>query len=74
MPAAPDTGRYSKDFAGLVQALTVGLPQYSATPTWMFFRNSVLSNLFFSLLFVLTVNFGRNLERSRPGEAISRAA
>ena len=29
---------YPKSFAGLAQALTVGLPQL-ATPTWMFFRN-----------------------------------
>jgi hypothetical protein len=65
---------YAKNFAGLIQALTVGLPQYSATPTWMFFRNSLLSNLFFTLLFVLTFNFGRNLERSRASEAISRTA
>ena len=54
---------YAKTFAGLIQALTVGLPQYSGTPTWMFFRNSLVSNLFFTLIFVLTVNFGRNLER-----------
>ena len=65
---------YAKTFAGLVQALTVGLPQYSGTPTWMFFRNSLLSNIFFTLLFVLSVNLGRNFERSRPREAISRAA
>jgi hypothetical protein len=65
---------YTKNFAGLIQALTVGLPAYSATPTWMFFRNSLLSNLLFTLLFVLTVNFGRNLERSRTREAISRTA
>ena len=43
---------YLKNFGGLIQALTVGLPQYSATPTWMFFRNSILSDLFFTLLFV----------------------
>ena len=36
---------YAKNFAGLVQALTVGLPQYSATPSWMFFRNSLVSDL-----------------------------
>ena len=66
---------YAKTLSGLVQALTVGLPQYSATPTWMFFRNSLLSNLLFTLLFVLTVNFGRNLERSRLREAaVSRVA
>ena len=27
---------YAKNFAGLIQSLTVGLPSYSATPTWMF--------------------------------------
>lgn len=63
---------YAKNMGGLVQALTVGLPQYSATPTWMFFRNALVSNLFFTLLFVLTVNFGRNFERARLGEAVSR--
>jgi hypothetical protein len=65
---------YTKNLAGLIQALTVGLPQYSATPTWMFFRTSLISNLFFTLLFVLTVNFGRNLERSRSRAAISHTA
>src|SRR5205085_2085908 len=40
---------YMKNFAGLIQALTVGLPQYSATPTWMFFRNSLVSDLLFTL-------------------------
>ena len=42
---------YIKSFGGLIQALTVGLPQYSATPSWMFFRNSLLSDLVFTLLF-----------------------
>jgi hypothetical protein len=67
---------YAKSFAGLIQALTVGLPQYSATPTWMFFRNSLLSNLFFTLLFVVTVNLGRNFERARAHSrlAISHTA
>ena len=66
---------YAKNFAGLVQALTLGLPQYSATPTWMFFRNSVVSNLFFTLLFVLCINLGRNFERARARErfAVARA-
>src|SRR6476661_1856383 len=64
---------YAKNFAGLIQSLTVGLPQYSATPTWMFFRNALASNIFFTLLFILSVNLGRNFERSRPREAISRA-
>ena len=66
---------YAKNFAGLIQALTVGLPQYSATPTWMFFRNSVVSILFFTLLFVLCINLGRNFERARARDrfAVARA-
>jgi hypothetical protein len=55
---------YAKNFGGLIQALTVGLPQYSATPSWMFFRNSLISDLLFTLLFVFSMNFGRSAERS----------
>ena len=50
---------YMKNFDGLIQALTVGLPQYSATPTWMFFRNSLVSDLLFTLLFVACMGFSR---------------
>jgi len=50
---------YVKNFAGLTQALTVGLPQYRATPTWMFFRNSLVSDLLFTLLFVACMSFSR---------------
>ena len=65
---------YVKNFAGLIQALTVGLPQYSATPTWMFFRNSILSDLFFTLLFVTCMNSGRKTSRARAGAALPRTA
>jgi hypothetical protein len=65
---------YAKNFAGLIQALTVGLPQYSGTPTWMFFRNSLVSDLFFTGLFVLCMAWGRSLERSRTTSALPRAA
>ena len=65
---------YVKNFGGLIQALTVGLPQYSATPTWMFFRNSVVSDLFFTLLFVACMNLGRKTSRARAGAALPRAA
>src|SRR5437660_5007523 len=64
---------YAKNFGGLIQALTVGLPQYSSTPTWMFFRNTVLSDLLFTLLFVACVNFGRHTSR-HAGAALPRAA
>ncbi len=66
---------YAKSAAGLVQALTVGLPQYSATPTWMFFRNSLVSDLIFTGLFVMCVQFGRSAESaSRKEIALARAA
>ena len=60
---------YAKNFAGFIQSLTVGLPQYSATPSWMFFRNSIVSDLLFTLLFVICMNLGRSMERSR-GRAV----
>ena len=62
---------YAKNFAGLIQSLTVGLSQYSATPTWMFFRNSLISDLIFTFLFVICMNAGRSMGRSR-GRAVSR--
>ena len=65
---------YMKNLAGLWQALTVGLPQYSATPTWMFFRNSLVSDLLFTALFVACIHFGRSGERLGSKPSISRAA
>ncbi len=56
---------YAKNFAGLIQSLTVGLPQYSATPTWMFFRNSLISDLVFTCLFVVCMSVGRSMGTSR---------
>jgi hypothetical protein len=65
---------YAKSLAGLVQALTTGLPSYSATPSWMFFRNSLISDLLFTLLFVLSFNLGRSAEGSRARAAVPRPA
>ncbi len=65
---------YAKNLAGLIQALTLGLPQYSATPTWMFFRNSLVSDLFFTCLFVLCVHFSRNAESAPNKAGLARAA
>ena len=65
---------YVKNLGGLIQALTVGLPQYSATPSWMFFRNSLVSDLLFTLLFVVCLNLGRSTERSRARIARFRPA
>lgn len=63
---------YLKNIAGFIQALTAGLPGYA--PTWMFFRNSLVSDLVFTGLFVLAVQYGRSAERSRTTPALSRAA
>src|ERR1700736_3013261 len=65
---------YVKNFAGLIQALTVGLPQYSATPTWMFFRNSIVADLFFTLLFVACMHLGRHTSRADAGVRLPRIA
>ena len=65
---------YVKNFVGLIQSLTVGLPQYSTTPTWMFFRNSLLSDLFFTTVFVVCMSFGPSPQRSRATAALSRVA
>lgn len=70
---ASDPG-YPKTFAALIQSLTVGLPQYSATPTWMFFRNSLLSDLLFTVLFVVCISFSRNAARSRADAPLPRTA
>ncbi|MDQ3313598.1 MAG: hypothetical protein M3505_03040 [Verrucomicrobiota bacterium] len=65
---------YVKNLAGLLQALTTGLPTYSATPSWMFFRNALASDLLFTSVFVLSMHYGRTTERERsraplPGTA-----
>ncbi|TDU67217.1 hypothetical protein EI77_03419 [Prosthecobacter fusiformis] len=45
---------YAKDLAGLVQALTTGLPGFP--PTWTFLRNSLLSDLGFSAVLLVAFN------------------
>ena len=65
---------YVKNIAGFIQAQTLGLPAYSSTPTWMFLRNSMISDLIFTSLFVFCVHFGRSSERARATRAIPRTA
>jgi hypothetical protein len=65
---------YAKNFAGLIQAFTVGLPQYSATPTWMFFRNSAVSDFVFTGLFLLCMTFLRSSERARAAAVVPHTA
>jgi hypothetical protein len=63
---------YPRNLAGLFQSLTVGLPAYSATPSWMFFRNSVVSDLLFTGLFILCFHLGRASEPARATAAQPR--
>lgn len=63
---------YVKNAAGLLQSLTIGLPNYGTTPTWMFFRNSLLSDVFFTALFVLCMSFGRSPSRVVTPEPLPR--
>ena len=46
---SPENG-YAHTLGGWLQALTTGLPAYE--PTWMFFRNSAVSDLIFTAIFV----------------------
>ncbi|MDQ6808836.1 MAG: hypothetical protein M3Z64_05350 [Verrucomicrobiota bacterium] len=65
---------YAKNFAGLVQSLTVGLPDYGGTPTWMFFRNSLVSDLLFTALFVACMSFGRSSAPAAARGSLPRTA
>jgi hypothetical protein len=65
---------YANSFAGLIQSLTLGLPAYSATPSWMFFRNSLVSDLLFTFVFVLCITFSRSAEASRAHTVLPRPA
>lgn len=65
---------YAKGFAGLVQSLTVGLPAYGGTPTWMFFRNSLVSDALFTALFVVCMSLGKSRERAAGPEPLVRTA
>lgn len=57
---------YPQTTAGWVQALTVGQPGFP--PTWVFFRNSLLSDALFTVLFVIVV-----LRMQRPSAAFKPA-
>jgi hypothetical protein len=49
---------YAKSVAGWSQALTVGLPSYP--PTWLFFRNSLVSDLCFAAAFLVCMKLVGN--------------
>ncbi len=52
---------YAKTLAGWFQALTTGLPGYP--PTWLFFRNALLRDLFFSTAFLLCMALTHDSKR-----------
>jgi hypothetical protein len=64
---------YPKTLAGLAQSLTVGLPGYP--PTYLFFRNSILSDLIFTgtFAFVLEKALARSQEKSSAVSSMSAA-
>jgi hypothetical protein len=65
------TADYAKNLAGWWQALTIGEPGFP--PTLFFFRNTLVSDLFFTALFVATqIIFYQS--RSRIAEAAPPAA
>lgn len=49
---------YAHTFMGWVQSVTVGLPGFP--PAWMFFRNSLASDLLFTALFVGVYSLAKN--------------
>jgi hypothetical protein len=63
---------YAKGFGSLIQAMTVGLPGYA--PTWVFFRNSLVSDLLFTTVFVACMSFSRSAARSPVTSPLPRAA
>jgi len=66
---------YPKNFAGFIQAQTTGHPAYATTtPAWMFFRNTAISDLLFTALFVGCMHLGRSTSRSPAAEALPRTA
>lgn len=54
--------QYAQSVAGWVQALTVGLPGFPST--WTFFRNSVLSDLLFTGMFLALFYRAKNRSAS----------
>ena len=58
---------YAKTFGGWVQSMTVGLPHFP--PSWVFFRNTLVSDLLFTGLFLVCMAYA-----ARPRKAAAEAA
>ena len=69
------TPAYAHTAAGWLQALTTGLPGY--LPTYVFFRNGLVSDALYSMVFVacvrLTLPRGEHIRSSLPVTVASRA-
>lgn len=63
---------YVKSFAGWFQAQTSGLPQYP--PSWTFLRNSLLSDVGFSLALLCAFNVEARLRSALPMPWMARVA
>ncbi len=62
--------RYANTFAGWIQALTTGLPGFP--PAWIFFRNTLISDLLFTALFVACMHWqARKEEHEAPAKALA---
>ena len=59
---------YAKTAAGWLQALTTGLPGYA--PTWTFLRNSIVSDMLFTALFLACMHWSR---QSAPASEVQPA-
>ncbi len=62
---------YAKNLMGWTQALTTGLPGFP--PSWTFFRNSIVGDLFFTGLFLVSMNLAIRSEKSPVVEGLAVA-
>ena len=60
-------GGYARTFAGWAQALTVGLPGY--LPSWIFFRNALVSDLLYSTLLLVALRLSSSRARAAGSPA-----
>jgi hypothetical protein len=60
---------YAKTLAGWGQALTIGLPAYP--PTWLFFRNSLVSDVCFTAAFLLSLTLVSHIKTSVKSSSLA---
>lgn len=58
---------YAKDMAGWTQAMTTGLPGFQ--PTWSFYRNTFLSDIVFTMLFLVCIRPSTRAVRAEKAPA-----